>query len=232
MVEIENLCVEYDGGNCALKDVCLKINEGESVALLGANGAGKSTLLKTLVGLNKISSGAVKINGVELERKNFREIRRNIGFVFQNSDDQLFSLTAEEDVMFGLKNMGYNFDKAKEIALKTLESLNVLHLANRSPSRLSEGEKKRVAIASVLAMQPKILMLDEPTSQLDARSTRQLCELLKTLPVTKIIATHDLNVAKNVCDKVAILDNSSLVKFGDASEILADENLLFKSSIL
>lgn len=232
MVNIENLSVEYEGGNCALKEVSMAIAEGESVALLGANGAGKSTLLKSLVGLSKISNGEIKINGVNVERKNFRKIRADVGFVFQNSDDQLFSLTVEEDVIFGLKNMGVDFQSAKKIASETLASLNIQHLLGRSPSRLSEGEKKRVAIACVLAMKPKILLFDEPTSQLDARSTRHLCEILKSLPSTKIIATHDLNVAKNVCQKVAILDKSKLVKFGLTSEILADEKLLFNCSLI
>ncbi len=232
MVKIENLSVEYGGGNCALKDVSLEIKEGESVALLGANGAGKSTLLKTLAGLCKISSGSVEINGTLLERKNLRKIRSDIGFVFQNSDDQLFSLTVEEDVVFGLRNMGFDFQKSMEIAGETMASLNISHLANRSPSRLSEGEKKRAAIACILAMRPKILLFDEPTSQLDARSTRLLCELLKSLKGTKIIATHDLKVAGSVCEKAAVLDSSRLVKFGNTSEILSDEKLLFNCSLL
>lgn len=232
MVKIENLSVECEGGNFALKDVSLEIKDGESVALLGANGAGKSTLLKTLAGLCKISSGSVKINGVNVERKNLRKIRSDIGFVFQNSDDQLFSLTVEEDVVFGLRNMGFDLRKSREIAGEAMETLNISHLAARSPSRLSEGEKKRAAIACVLAMKPKILLFDEPTSQLDARSTRLLCELLKSLGGTKIIATHDLSVARRVCGKAAVLDNSRLVKFGDASEILSDEKLLFNCSLL
>lgn len=113
-----------------------------------------------------------------------------------------------------------------------METLNISHLAARSPSRLSEGEKKRAAIACVLAMKPKILLFDEPTSQLDARSTRLLCELLKSLDGTKIIATHDLSVARSVCGKAAVLDNSRLAKFGDASEVLSDEKLLFNCSLL
>ncbi|MBO7521734.1 MAG: ABC transporter ATP-binding protein [Opitutales bacterium] len=232
MVKIENLSVEYEGGRRALDGISFGVAEGESVALLGANGAGKSTLLKALAGLAPICAGSAEICGLKVERKNLRQIRSCIGFVFQNSDDQMFSLTVEEDVMFGLRNMGLDAQTAAQTARKTMSDLGISHLAKRSPARLSEGEKKRSAIACVLAMRPKILLFDEPTASLDARSARELCALLKSLPCAKIVATHDLNAAKNLCGKAAVLSRSRLVKFGDCAEILADEKLLFDCSLI
>ena len=232
MIKIENLGVEYAGAGKVLEGVSFDVNGGESVALLGANGAGKSTLLKALAGLAEISEGRALVNGIEVSRKNLRQVRANIGFVFQNSDDQLFCLTVEEDVVFGLRNMGLEKAEAAKIARETLSSLGISHLAGRPPSRLSEGEKKRAAIACVLAMRPKILLFDEPTSSLDARATRELCEILKTLPCAKIIATHDLAVAKKLCSKAAVLDKSRLVKFGGCAEICADEKLLLQCSLI
>ena len=232
MIELLNLSITRDGAeNPAISELNLKIADGESCALLGANGAGKSSLMLSLVGLAQITGGSAKICGLEVVKSNLREIRSLVGLVFQNSDDQLFCQTVEDDVAFGLENLGDETAEAHLKARKYLEMFSIGHLGNRSPNELSEGEKKRAAICTVAAMTPKIMMLDEPSAQLDPRGKRELASLLNNLPHTKIISTHDMTFAQSVCRTAAVLDSGRLAAYGQIGEILSDKELLGKCGL-
>ncbi len=224
-VKVENLSYRYHDGTKALRGVSFKITEGESVAIVGPNGAGKTTLLLHLNGILR-GEGKVFVFGEEITKHNLLKIRQWVGLVFQDPDDQLFMPTVLEDVAFGPLNLGLKQEEAIRRAIEALETVGMAHTANRSPHQLSLGERKRVAIATVLAMQPRVLILDEPTANLDPRSRRQLIKLLKQLTVTKIIATHDLNAALNLCERVIVMDEGQIVADGDAQSILSDANLM------
>ncbi len=231
MIKVENITVLYPDGKAALKNLSCAVAHGDSCALLGENGAGKSTLLQALLGLLPLKEGVAHLDGIAVEKKNLREIRRRAGLVFQNSDDQLFCATIGDDVAFGLKELGLPSDEAREKALKIMEQLGVAHLCERSPQRLSDGEKKRAAIAGVLAMNPAVLLLDEPTAQLDPRARRELAELLHSVPCTRLIATHDLALAKKLCPSCIVLKDGMLAAAGKTAEILEDEELLLECGL-
>ncbi len=223
-ISIENLSFIYADGTEALKGINLSINATEKVALVGANGSGKSTLLWHLNGLLLPQKGKIMIGEYELVPKNLKFIRNFVGLVFQNPDDQIFMATVEEDIKFGPINQGLtgkNLDYRCYSALKSV-GLDPELYQSRNASNLSGGEKKRVAIAGVLAMQPQILVLDEPSAQLDPRSRRQLIELLKKLPLTLLIATHDLDLALELCDRTIILSQGQIVRDGLTEQILTD----------
>jgi len=195
IVQAENLAYTYPDGNNALKNISFLITHGESVAIVGANGAGKSTLLMHLNGHLLPGKGSLRIGDFPLTKETVHNIRRSVGMVFQDSDDQLFMPTVYDDVAFGPLNMGLPADVVNERVKSTLETVGVLHLINRPTHRLSGGEKRSVAIATVLSMSPDILVMDEPTSNLDPKARRRLINLLKSFKHTKIIATHDLDGA-------------------------------------
>lgn len=224
-IRVENLHYRYPDGTHALKGVSFLVQEGESVALIGPNGAGKTTLLLHLNGILR-GEGKVFIFGEEVTKQNLLKIRRLVGLVFQDPDDQLFMPTILEDVAFGPLNLGLSKDEALKRALEALELVGMSHAANRSPHQLSFGERKRVSIATVLAMEPKILVLDEPTANLDPRSRRQLIVLLKQLNITKIVATHDLDAALLLCEKAILMDGGQIVTVGEIKKILSDEELM------
>lgn len=227
MIETFSLSASRDGGKTsAVSSLCLRVESGESCALLGANGAGKSTLMLSLVGLAPILLGRAEVCGLEVAKKNLRRIRALAGLVFQNSDDQLFCQTILEDVAFGVENLGFSRGESLETAREWLEKFSISNLADRSPHGLSEGEKKRAAICGVAAMRPEIMLLDEPSAQLDPRGKRELAELLNSFPQTKIISTHDLDFARGVCKTAAVLDGGRLAARGEIGEILADAELL------
>ena len=196
MIIIENLEIKYPDGNTSIKSISLKINKGESVALIGANGAGKSTLLKTLVGVIPINKGSIKVEGINLSRSTISSIRKKVGMVFQNPDDQLFMTHVFEDIAFGPRNFGVKEEEVINRVKKTMSLLEIAHLAKRPPTKLSGGEKRMVAIAGVLAMDPVLMLFDEPTSFLDPKSTRNLIKILKKINVTKVIAATDINLVK------------------------------------
>lgn len=231
MISIENLSVRYPDGTLAINGLSLEIKDGESCALLGENGAGKSSLFKAILGLLPIESGKIAIGGVELTPKNLREIRKMAGMVFQNSDDQLFSATVEDDVSFGLRNCGVPESETREKCASAMEKFLVSHLKGRSPQRLSDGEKKRVAICATVITEPKALLLDEPTAQLDPRARREISELIGNLNLTRLIATHDLDFAKKYCPTCAILRNGKLRARGATSELLADGALMLECGL-
>lgn len=227
MIETFSLSASRDGGKTpAVSSLCLRVESGESCALLGANGAGKSTLMLSLVGLAPILSGRAEVCGLEVAKKNLRRIRALAGLVFQNSDDQLFCQTILEDVAFGVENLGFSRGESLETAREWLEKFSISNLADRPPHGLSEGEKKRAAICGVAAMRPEIMLLDEPSAQLDPRGKRELAELLNSFPQTKIISTHDLDFARSVCKTAAVLDGGRFAARGEIGEILADAELL------
>ena len=225
-IAMQDVRYNYPDNTEALQGVSFLITHGESVALIGGNGAGKSTLLSLLVGIVFSTSGSVNVGGLKMTPQAAADIRRRIGMVFQNPDDQLFMPTVFDDVAFGPLNMGFSPEQTQEIVNKSLETVGATHLIRRSSHRLSTGEKRAVSIASVLSMTPDILLMDEPTSGLDPWSRRQLTGLLQNFNHTRIIATHDLDFAMDVCERTIVLQNGRVVADGPTCELLRDEELL------
>lgn len=224
-IEVVNLSYSYPDGRQALRDINLTIDIGESVALIGANGAGKSTLLLHLNGIIR-SSKTIKILDLPLNDKNLKQIRSKVGLVFQNPDDQLFSPTVFDDVAFGPINMGLHPNEVRQRVSRALHDVNMAGYEQRSPQHLSVGEKKRIAIATILSMSPEILVLDEPTANLDPRAKWELIELIKGLPMTKIVASHDLEMVAALCQRTIILDSGAIVADGSTPSIMSNAPLL------
>lgn len=229
-IEITNLSFTYPDGHPGLDGINLVVHSGESVAIIGPNGAGKSTLLLHLNGILRGDS-AVKICGLLVVEKNLKVIRQRVGLVFQDPEDQLFSLNVFDDVAFGPINMGYKDVEVRKRVIQALNWVSMTGYEERSSHHLSLGEKKRIAIATVLSMEPEILVLDEPSSNLDPRSKWSLIELLKSLPITKIIATHDLELVKILCPRTIILDEGKVVADGNTESIMRDLSLLWKHGL-
>jgi len=225
VIEIENLSFAYPDGRQALKNITLTVYRGETVAVVGPNGAGKSTLLLHLNGVLRGNS-TVKILGLTVEEKNLKPIRQKVGLVFQEPDDQLFSATVFEDVAFGPINLGYSEAEVKRCVIQALEWVGMSGSEQRSSHHLSVGEKKRIAIATILSMAPELLVIDEPTSNLDPRGKWSLMELLQRLPMTKVIATHDLELVKILCQRTVVIDEGVIVADGETEVILSDIPLL------
>ena len=224
-VEIRDLSYSYPDGTKALDNIDLTVTTGEKVVILGANGAGKSTLLLHLNGLLR-GNGLVRICGLETSRKNLNEIRRRVGMVFQNPDDQLFCPTVYDDIAFGLRNLGNAEDKVSEKVEEVLLAVGLNGIAGRSAHHLSFGQKRRVAIATVLAMEPEILVLDEPTSNLDPKGKRQIRSLLAEIGLTQIIVTHDLDSVREMAGRVVVVFRGKIFADGKPDEILTDKELL------
>lgn len=231
MIEINNLSFSYPDGKQALSGVNLRVLPGEKVALVGANGAGKSSLLLHLNGIFD-GSGEVLINGVEVNKKSLKQVRAWVGIVFQNPDDQLFSPTVFEDVAYGPIYQGFDKQTVQKKVDKALEVVYMTGYAGRNPNHLSSGEKKRIAIATVLSMDPQILAFDEPTAGLDPRARRELMRLLDELPQTMIIATHDLAMVETLTSRTIILNQGKITADGPTSAILRDEPLLTRNGLL
>lgn len=200
-LQFENVSFTYHGGVKALRDVSFTIRQGERVALLGLNGSGKSTLLMQTNGLLLPDSGLVRVNGVDVCKKNFRQIRRVVGMVFQNSDDQLFMPTLEDDVAFGPRNMGLSEAEIRQRVDEALNAVGIFELRKRAPFQLSGGQKRLAAIATVLPMQPSIMVMDEPTADLDAEARGRLISILSDFNHTLLIATHDIDFANALCTR-------------------------------
>ena len=227
-IELCNLVLERAGGLRAIDDLSYEFDSGRSsaVAILGANGAGKSTLLESIPGLVPISSGSIRVDGLPVEKRHLTAIRTKIGMIFQNSDDQLFNHTVGEDVAFGPRNLKLPPDEVTRRVREALTRMGIFHLARCEVTRLSGGEKRRAALAGVLAMEPDAILLDEPTSMLDPRACRELAEYLAGLPALKIIATHDLAFAKRLCPECLILQNGRLAAGGETAALLNQHELL------
>lgn len=226
LVEVRDLRFAYPDGTEALSGVTFRIHHGESVAIVGANGAGKSTLLLHLNGCLAPRQGMVRVGDIPLTEKTLTDVRRTVGMVFQDPDDQLFMPTVYDDVAFGPLNMGLPFEDVDARVGSALATVGASHLAKRPPYRLSGGEKRLVAIATVLAMSPDILVLDEPTSNLDPRARRDLITLLKSFEHTKIIATHDLDMVMDLCGRTIVMHQGHVLVDGPSTEIFADDALL------
>lgn len=224
-LEVKQLSYTYAQGTQALREVTFALGVGEAVALIGPNGAGKSTLLLHLNGLLQ-GQGEVWVGDIAVRNGPLREIRRRVGLVFQDPDDQLFMPSVWEDVAFGPLNLGLPEEEIRQRVERALAQVGMRGVENRSSHHLSFGERKRVALATVLAMEPEVLVLDEPTANLDPRARRQLLNLLPSLPQTKLIATHDLEAVVELCPRVLLLDQGQLFADGPAEEILCDAALL------
>lgn len=224
-IKATSLTYKYPDGTAALKGINLDIRHGERVALLGPNGAGKSTFLMHLNGTLK-GEGELLIDGYEASKKNLNRIRSMVGLVFQDPDDQLFLTTVFDDVAFGPINQGLDQSEVVNRVKSALEVVNMLWATNKSAHHLSFGEKKRIALATVLSMNPKMLVLDEPTSNLDPRARKRLESLLTGLDHTMIVATHNLDFAWRVCDRSIILSSGKIVADGSTRELLTDGDLL------
>jgi cobalt/nickel transport system ATP-binding protein len=227
-ISIENLYYAYPDGTEALRGINLQIKASERVALVGANGSGKSTLLSHLNGILLPQQGTVVVGEYPMEQQHLRAIRNFVGLVFQNPDDQLFMPTVWEDIAFGPINQGCKGDELTRRCIISMQAvgLDPEQMRDRNTTNLSGGQKKRVAIAGVLAMQPQILVLDEPSAQLDPRSRRQLIELLRNFPITQLIATHDLDLALELCDRTIVLNHGLIARDGLTADILSDGDFL------
>ena len=226
IVAVKELRHVYPDGTVALQDVSFTIHHGESVAIIGANGAGKSTLLLHLNGYLTPTAGEIRIGDFPITRKNLPEIRRTVGMIFQDADDQLFMPTVFDDVAFGPFNLGLPVDDVRQRVSEVLEQVGAAHLQDKPPYHLSGGEKKRVAIATVLAMSPDILVMDEPTSGLDPYARRQLLGLLKNFQHTRIFTSHDLDMVLELCERTIVLHQGAVRADGPTREIFADDALL------
>ena len=233
-LEIKNLAFAYPDGNQALFGVNLTIQKGERVALLGPNGAGKTTLVLHLNGIHETQQGEVLIAGTKVDNENkdtLKLIRSKVGIVFQDPDDQLFMPTVEEDVAFGPYNMGLKDDDLEKVVDESLNAVGMLEYKDRPPHHLSFGQRRRVAVATVLAMKPEILILDEPSSNLDPASRRELAEILEKLNITVLMVTHDLPYAYELCKRSVILSKGKIVADDLTKNVLGNQELLYNNRL-
>ena len=229
MLVFDHVSVFY-GGTQVLRELSFSIQDGEQAGLLGANGAGKSTLMKAALGLVPYT-GSITVDNLPVTRENLPAVRRKLGYVLQDADNQMFMPTVLDDMLFGPMNYGLSRAEAERQADETLASLHMEHLKLRHNHKMSGGEKRMAAIATILAMQPKIMLMDEPSTALDPKNRRTLIRTLNALPVTKIIATHDLDLVLETCDRVLLLHDGQIAADGPAWEILRDRALLERHSL-
>jgi cobalt/nickel transport system ATP-binding protein len=230
-VEVHDLEYSYPGNVKALQGISFTITHGESVGIVGANGAGKSTLLLHLIGALVPGGGTVRVGDYPLTKDTLAHIRRNVGMIFQDPDDQLFMPTVYDDVAFGPLNLRLPPAEVDDRVLRALETVGALHLKDRPPYKLSGGEKRVVTIASVLSMSPSILVMDEPSAALDPLARRRLINLLATFEHTKIIATHDLDLVLDLCRRTMVLHEGKIIADGPTDRIFNDEALLVRAHL-
>ena len=230
MLRFDNVTFSYPGSAPALEGVTFEVNDGEKVGLIGANGAGKSTLMKCVPGLLE-ASGTITVGGLAVNRENLAEIRRKVGYVLQDPDSQMFMPKVIDDMIFGPVNYGLSREEAEAQADRVLEELGMTRLRDRYNHRISGGEKRMAAIATVLAMGPDIMLMDEPSSSLDPRNRRALINTIKRLDRTMLIASHDLDMILDICSRVILLDGGKLIADGKAADILRDRELLEAHSL-
>jgi len=226
VLELRGVRYRYPDGTAALDGIDLRIGAGESVALLGPNGAGKSTLLLHLNGVLRPAEGSVLVEGTEISDATVRAVRARVGMVFQDPDDQLFMTTLYDDTAFGPLNMGLPRDEVDSRVHDALHAVGLANAASRPARNLSFGQRKRAALASVLSMRPPLLVLDEPTSNLDPRARREMIALLRSLEATTVLATHDMALAAELCGRAIVLDEGRIAADGSVAEVLADTALL------
>jgi len=226
VLDVRGLAYAYPDGHQALYGVNLHVHRGERVALLGPNGAGKTTLVLHLNGILEAGAGSVAVSGLPVTKPNLAEVRRRVGIVFQDPDDQLFMPTVRDDVAFGPANLGLKGEALERRVHEALAQVGMGAYADRPPHHLSFGQRRRVAVATVLAMEPEILVLDEPSSNLDPASRRELADILRGLDVTVLMVTHDLPYALELCPRSVVLSNGAVVADGPTYDVLTDEELM------
>lgn len=226
MIEFDNVSFSYDKDTPVIDALSFSIGDGEAVGLIGANGAGKSTIMKLLLGLITPSSGRILVDGEEVGRSSLAEVRKKLGFVLQNSDNQMFMPTVYEDMMFGPLNYMVSREDAEKRVDSVLEQLGLEYLKHRYNHKISGGEKRMAAIATVLAMEPEAILMDEPTSALDPYNRRVVINTIRELHQTKIITSHDLDMIMDTCSRVILLSEGRLAADGSAEDILSDRGLL------
>jgi cobalt/nickel transport system ATP-binding protein len=226
VLDVRGLAFAYPDGHQALFGVDLHVHRGERVALLGPNGAGKTTLVLHLNGILTAGAGKVAVSGLPVERPNLQEIRRRVGIVFQDPDDQLFLGSVRQDVAFGPANLGLRGAALERRIMAALDQVGMADFADRPPHHLSFGQRRRVAVATVLAMEPEILVLDEPSSNLDPTSRRELADILRGLDVTLLMVTHDLPYALELCPRSVVLSDGVVVADGRTFDVLTDGPLM------
>lgn len=224
MIEFRNVSFAY-GKTPVVEDLSFTIKKGETVGLIGANGAGKSTIMKLMLGLLS-GSGEILVDGLAVNKGNLAQIRRKIGFVLQDSDNQMFMPTVYEDMIFGPRNYGLSKEEADRKVDAVLEQLGLQALKHRHNHKISGGEKRMAAIATILAMEPEMILMDEPSTALDPVNRRTVINTINRLPQTKLIASHDLDMILDTCQRVILLSHGSIVADGDAEAILRDKPLL------
>lgn len=231
IISVSDLSFGYDSKRKVLENINFQLKKGESVGLVGANGVGKSTLLRILVGLNTGFQGDVMVNNIPLEKKNLKTIRKNVGYVFQDADSQLFMSTVFDDVAFAPRNYGMSEAEVNE---KTMEALKVVHieqLKDKQIYKLSGGEKKLASIATILSTEPDVILMDEPSVALDPKNRRNLINILNRLNQAKIIASHDLNMIMDTCERTILLSDGKIIKDGNTKEILLDKELMEENGL-
>jgi cobalt/nickel transport system ATP-binding protein len=225
-LEISNLTYEYPDGYKALNEISFDLEEGDSLGILGPNGAGKTTLILHLNGILGELDGSIKLNNLEFVEDNLAEIRKTVGVVFQDPDDQLFMPTVLEDVMFGPKNFGFSEEASKENAEEALKMVGMNDYQEKAPHHLSFGQKRKVAIASVLASKPQLLVLDEPSSNLDPSSRRELIDILLSLEISIVLVTHDLPMALEICPKSIVVNSGLITENGKTIDLLTNNKVM------
>lgn len=226
VLEVRGLAYAYPDGHQALFGVDLHVHEGERVALLGPNGAGKTTLVLHLNGILTAGAGSVTVSGLPVDKQHLAEIRRRVGIVFQDPDDQLFLGSVRQDVAFGPANLGLKGAALDARVMDALDRVGMADFVDRPPHHLSFGQRRRVAVATVLAMEPEILVLDEPSSNLDPASRRELADILRSLDVTVLMVTHDLPYALELCPRSVVLSDGAVVADGATIDVLTDDTLM------
>ena len=226
LLKIEHLSFSYEKGQQVLADINLMAHDGESIGIIGANGIGKSTLMKLLVGLYLNYDGTLEVAGHQVNKKNLNHIREHIGYVFQDSDAQLFLSTVEDDVAFGPRNYGLSEEEVEKRVAEALAKVHIEELRKKQTYKLSGGEKKLSAIATILSMEPDIIIMDEPSIALDPRNRKNLIGILNEINSLKLITSHDLDFIMDTCERTVLLDEGRIIVDGDTKEILSDGNLL------
>jgi cobalt/nickel transport system ATP-binding protein len=226
VLDVRGLAYAYPDGHQALYGVDLHVHAGERVALLGPNGAGKTTLVLHLNGILTAGAGSVAVSGLPVTKHHLQEVRRRVGVVFQDPDDQLFMPTVRDDVAFGPQNLGVKGAALDARVMQALDKVGMADFADRPPHHLSFGQRRRVAVATVLAMEPEILVLDEPSSNLDPASRRELADILRGLDVTVLMVTHDLPYAFELCPRSVVLSGGVIVADGSTYDVLTDDDLM------
>ncbi len=225
MIEVKNVSYSYDSGNEVLHDISFTAGKGERIGLIGANGAGKSTLMKAMLGLIPFS-GTIRLFGTEVRKDTLSEIRSRTGYVLQNSDHQMFMPKVYDDMMFAPRNYGLSEEETEQRIDRVLKQLNIEDLKYRYNHKISGGEKKMASIAVILVMEPELIIMDEPTASLDPRNRRKVINAVNSLDAGRIITSHDLDMIRETCDRVILLNEGRIEADGKAPEILSDKELL------